>query len=648
MLTTAPYGSWLSPVSVDQLTSSSVGLAAPQIDGEHLYWLESRADLGGRVGIRRRRLTSGEPEDVTPSSANVRNRVHEYGGGEYAVGNGVVVYSNFSDGRLYVTRPTSSSPSAGSDDVPITPALEVRYGDVRVHPDRNLVLAVREDHRGEGEPENTIVALALEGPNDDGGTVLCSGADFYSTPELSSDGQLAWTQWDHPNMPWDSTVIMVGTFDGGGIVEQRVVAGGTGESVVQPRWLAPGQLIFVSDRTDWWNLYLWADGHVQTLCPVNAEFCPPQWVLGQSPYAVLDEDHLICTVVRDGGSELNRLQLSTGELSVITEPGTDAYTIAVSTGHIATVLSFRDRPSALSILDLGSGAWSAVRPSSEMIMDAASVAVAEAVSWSSDQGEVHGWFYPPRNGDFTAPTGTRPPLITLSHGGPTASAQPGFTLAYQFWTSRGYAILDVNYGGSTGYGRAYRERLRDRWGIVDVADCAAGAQAVGERGLADPNRLAIKGGSAGGYTTLRALTSTTVFGAGISQYGVGDLEALATDTHKFESRYLDGLVGAYPADRATYVERSPLHHVDRLATPILLLQGLDDKVVPPNQAETFAAAARAKGLPVALIMFAGEGHGFRRAETIKASLNAQIFFLSRIFGFTPADDVPPITIDNLG
>ena len=273
--------------------------------------------------------------------------------------------------------------------------------------------------------------------------------------------------------------------------------------------------------------------------------------------------------------------------------------------------------------------------------------MAQPVSWPGDQGEVHGWFYPPTNADFTAPEGTQPPLITLSHGGPTAFASPGFSLGYQFWTTRGYAILDVNYGGSTGYGRAYRDRLQKRWGIVDVADCAGGAAAMGAQGRADPARLAIKGGSAGGYTTLSALTDTDVFTAGISQYGVGDLEALATDTHKFESRYLDGLVGPYPQDRAVYQERSPIHHVDRLSAPILLLQGTDDRVVPPNQAETMAEAARAKGLPVALIMFEGEGHGFRRADTIQASLAAQIYFLGRIFGFTPADDVPPIEIDNL-
>jgi dipeptidyl aminopeptidase/acylaminoacyl peptidase len=521
------------------------------------------------------------------------------------------------------------------------------------------VLAVREDHGAGEEPANTLVALELGGPNADGGTVLCSGADFYSTPELSADGWLAWVQWDHPAMPWDATSLRVGRLeaDGSGgwaVTGERTVAGGSEESAVQPRWLPDGTLVFVSDRTDWWNLYGWssADGTVEALCPTEAEFAEPQWVLGSTPYAVVDDDRLLCTLNRSGLESVALLQRSTGKLTALTEEGTGASDLAVGAEGAALVLSYPDRPAALVELTLPESAdaaprWTERRRSSSLELAAEAVSLAQPVSWTSDLGEVHGFYYPPTNPDFTAPDGTLPPLITLSHGGPTSFSSPSLSLGYQFWTSRGYAILDVNYGGSTGYGRAYRERLVGRWGLVDVQDCADGAAAMGERGLADPQRLVVKGGSAGGYTTLRALTATRVFAAGISQYGVGDLEALALHTHKFESRYLDGLVGPYPEAREVYLERSPLTHVDSLAAPILLLQGTEDKVVPPQQAEDMAAAARRKGLPVALIMFEGEGHGFRSAESIRTSMEAQQYFLGRLFGFTPADDVAPIEIENL-
>ncbi len=635
----APYGSWVSPISVDQLTSAAIGLGAVSLDGDQLYWLQSHADQGGRVSIWRRPAAGGDPEELTPAPTNVRDRVHEYGGGAYGVADGVVVFSEFTNGRLYRW--------LDGQVTPITPELDHRYADVRVHPDLNLVLAVREDHSNPGAAVNTIVALDLDGANKGGGTVVCSGADFYSTPELSAEGRLAWTQWDHPNMPWDSTTISFGTLTGSSVTDVTVVAGGPGESAVQPRWLGD-QLLFVSDRTNWWNLYAWEAGTVRPLCDTEAEFCLPQWTLGDQPYAVVDPSHLICTVVRSGEQSVAVLDLTTGALAAVVEPGVSASGVSVAGRTAAAVLSFADRADALAVLDLDTLAWTELLQSSPALLDPASVSRPEAVSWTGDQGEVHGWFYPPSNAEARAAEGERPPLITLSHGGPTACASPGFRLGYQFWTTRGVAILDVNYGGSTGYGRAYRARLRDSWGMVDVADCANGAAAMGEQGRADPGRLAVKGGSAGGYTTLRALTATDVFAAGISQYGVADLEALATDTHKFESRYLDGLIGPYPEARQIYLDRSPIYHLDSLSAPILLLQGLDDRVVPPNQAEAMAEAARGKGLAVALLMFAGEGHGFRRAETITASTQAQLYFLGRIFGFTPAGDVPPIEIDNLG
>ncbi len=662
MVTTAAYGSWASPISVDDLTGASVGLDAPRIDGNDLYWLESHADQGGRVSLWRAPLAGGDPVEVSPGGVNVRTRVNEYGGGEYGVDRGVVVFSDFDDGRLYVTD------GAGSNR-PLTAADAGRYGDVAVHAERGLALAVREDHRRQtlaehGEAVTSIVAVPLDGSAAaawDKVAVLVDGADFYSSPALSGDDRLAFVSWNHPDMPWDSTVVSVGRLAGRlgepgdplRVDDAQPVAGGPGESAVQPRWCGDG-LVFASDRTDFWNLYLFRDEAVRVLHETEAEFAGPQWVLGQTPYVVLDQARLLCSITRSGADELAVLDVASGALTVAAPAGVGARALAAGPAGMAAVLTRPDRPATLSRWTTGlpdpadpEQEWTMVRSSSTIRLDPAMVSVAQALSWPGEGGDVHGWYYAPRHPDFAAPAGTLPPLITVSHGGPTSQSGSAYALALQYWTTRGYAVLDVNYGGSTGYGRAYRNRLAGRWGIVDVADCANGAAAMGTRGLADPDRLVVKGGSAGGYTTLRALTATDVFAAGISQYGVADLEILVRDTHKFESRYLNGLVGPYPGDRQTYLDRSPLYHLDRLSAPILLLQGLDDKVVPPNQAELMADAARAKGLPVALLMFAGEGHGFRRAETIRASLEAQQSFLGQVFGFTPADDLAPLDVDNL-
>ena len=638
MTTIAPYGSWASPISVAALTTAVVGLAAVRIDRDQLYWLESHADQAGRVGLWRRPVAGGEATEVTPAPSYVRSRVHEYGGGEYSVRDGLVVYTDDRDGRVY--RVADGAPQ------PITPAGAFRYGDLRLHPDRGLVLAVRENHSLGAEPVNTIVSLDLAGSNDDGGVVLCAGADFYATPELSVAGRLSWTEWSHPHMPWDCSEVMVGRFSGSAVTDVRVVAGGPAESAMQPRWLGE-ELILLSDRTGWWNLYRWDEGELHPLYPDDAEYALPQWTLGQNPYEVLDDDHLICSVCRSGPQSVAILTISTGKLVEVTENRVGAASLAAGSGRVAAVLNHPDRSPAVALLDPDRQQWSEVRAAAPAMMPVDAVSIAEAVSWPAEEGPVHGWLYPPTNPDFTAPAGTRPPLIVLSHGGPTAFAAGMFSIGYQFWTSRGFAVLDVNYGGSAGFGRDYRERLRGQWGVVDARDCINGALAMVDQGRAEPRHLVIRGGSAGGYTTLRALTTSTVFTAGISQYGIGDLEALAKDTHKFESRYTDGLIGPYPDAREVYLDRSPINHVDRLAAPILLLQGTEDRVVPPAQAQTMADAARAKGLPVALIMYPGEGHGFRRAETIVSATEAQLYFLGRIFGIPPADNVPPIPIDNL-
>jgi dipeptidyl aminopeptidase/acylaminoacyl peptidase len=580
--------------------------------------------------------------ELTPDHY-VRTRVHEYGGGEYAVDAGIVVFSHFDDGRLYLAR-------AGEPIAPLTgDDGDVRFADLRIHPERGLVLAVREDHRGPGEAVNTVVAIDLDAGGEGVGTALCSGADFYSTPELSDDGRLAWVEWDHPNMPWDATRVCVGVFEGSSVGSVRTVAGGMSESAIQPRW-AGERLVFVSDRSGWWNLYLAGAGGDRALHPATASFAEPQWTHGMTPYAVLDPGLLLCAYRSDGWLRLGLLDIDSGQLDDLEVTG-EAWSLTAGAGLAGLALHHRDRAPELAVLDLASGGLDVVRVAGELPFGAEWVSTPQAVSWSSDDGVVHGWYYPPSNPQ-TDPErssgGTElPPLLTISHGGPTSFSPAVFRLAVQFWTTRGVAVLDVNYGGSAGYGRGYRERLRGRWGLVDVRDCAAGAVAMGEQGRADPARLAIMGGSAGGYTTLQALTTTRTFAAGISLFGVGDLETLARDTHKFESRYLDGLVGPYPELRELYAERSPINHVDDLAAPILLLQGSEDKVVPPNQAKTMADAARAKKLAVALVIYPGEGHGFRRAETIQASYEAQLSFLGQIFDFTPAGDIPVLPIENL-
>ncbi|GAA3695366.1 S9 family peptidase [Microlunatus aurantiacus] len=638
-MTTAPYGTWPSPVTTELVTSGTVGLASPQLDGDTLYWLEARPDDGGRVSLSRVSV-GGSPERVTAPEANVRSRVHEYGGGAYAVRDGVVVYTDFGDNRVHLIE--------HGRNAALTPAGTHRYADLRVHPDRDLVLAVREDHSGAGEPVNTIVALSLrdEGP----GTVLCQGADFYSDPELSDTGALAWTEWNHPAMPWDSTRIRRGRLVDGAVVDVVEVAGGPTESAVHPRWAPGGELVFVSDRTDWWNLYAERDGSVSPLWPEPAEFATPQWVFGDQPYVVLDSSRLLVSRVSDGVASVHLLDRSSQTLRPVLDAGLYG-PLAAAHERAALLVEDPDRPARLAVVELATGTWHDIRQASEEALAPEWVSVPRAVSWPSTlddlPGDVHGWYYPPTNPEHAAPDGELPPLITLSHGGPTSFSDTGYAVSLQYWTSRGFAVLDVNYRGSTGYGRPYRDALRGAWGVVDVADCAGGAAALAEQGLADPARLIVRGGSAGGYTTLQALTTTDTFTAGISFYGVADPEALARDTHKFEARYLDGLIGPYPEAIETYRERSPILHVDRLSVPLLLLQGSEDAVVPPNQAETMAAAVRAKGLPVAMIIFEGEGHGFRRADSIRAALEAQLDFLGRVFGFTPADRLTPIEIDNL-
>ena len=639
----APYGSWKSPITSDSIVKGSIGLSQPLIDGPDVYWVEMRPTEGGRSVIVKQNA-SGVVGDITPPPFNARTRVHEYGGGDYTVRDGAVYFSNFSDQRLYVRR-GEAAPEA------ITPAADVRYADAVIDQARGRLICVREDHTvANREAVNTLVGVKLEG-NETPGEVLVSGNDFYSSPRVSPDGsRLAWLTWNHPNMPWDGCELWVGTFgEDGSMVKSERIAGGREESIFQPEWSPDSVLYFVSDRSGWWNLHrVNSDGSVEPLREMQAEFGMPQWGFGMSTYACESAERIVCAYIENGVSQLALLDTRTKAFEPIVSPYTDLRFLRASPGYAVMRAGSPTEAAAIVKLDLETRTFEVLRPSSTLEIEAAYLSTPRAVEFPTEDGRTaHGFFYPPKNRDYGAPDGERPPLLVESHGGPTAAAATALSLGIQYWTSRGIAVLDVNYGGSTGFGRAYRERLKDKWGMIDVDDCANGARYLVGQGEVDGNRLMITGGSAGGYTTLCALTFRDTFNAGASHYGVSDAEALAKETHKFESRYLDGLMGPYPERRDIYVARSPINFTERLSCPVIFFQGLEDKVVPPNQAETMVEALRAKGIPVAYLPFEGEQHGFRQARNIKRALDGELYFYSRVFGFELAEPVEPVQIDNL-
>ncbi|HKS30439.1 MAG TPA: S9 family peptidase [Pyrinomonadaceae bacterium] len=640
----APYGSWKSPITSELIVKGSIGLGQVALDGQDTYWIEVRPQEGGRSCIVRLGA-DGKTEDVTPQNFNARTRVHEYGGGDYAVSNGTVYFSNFADQRIYRRRPGD----AGEPEA-LTPAVNMRYADVTVDERRNRLMAVREDHtRSEREAINSIVTVSLNG--NDAGQTFASGNDFYSSPRLSPDGRrLSFLTWNHPNMPWDgSDLWLCELADDGQASSWTHVAGGPDESVFQPEWSPDGTLYFASDRSGWWNLYrLNHENSVEGLCPMEAEFGLPQWVFGMSMYAFESESSIICALIERGRSRLARLDTNSKKLEMIETPYSDITSVRVASGRAVFRAGSPTIPASIVELDLSTTETKVLRRSTDLEIDECYISVPEAIEFPTEDGlTAHGFYYAPHNCDYDAPENTRPPLLVKSHGGPTSSTSTTFALGIQYWTSKGFAVLDVNYGGSSGYGRDYRRRLNDRWGIVDVDDCVNGARYLIERGLADENACAIDGGSAGGYTTLCALTFRDLFKAGASHFGVSDLAALATETHKFESRYLDRLIGPYPERADLYRERSPIFFTDRLSCPVIFFQGLEDKIVLPNQAEMMVDALKEKGLAVAYVPFEGEQHGFRRAENIRRALDGELYFYSRIFGFELADPVEPVEIENL-
>jgi dipeptidyl aminopeptidase/acylaminoacyl peptidase len=642
MRTTAPCGSWKSPLSAERAVTAGIGLGDVSFDGDSVLWQESRPAEKGRNVIMRR-TADGTLQELNPAPWNARSGVHEYGGRAYLMHGGVLFFCHFADQRLHRVDP-------GQPPRPITPeAVALRYADLYADARRGLLWCVREDHRNGGEPLNTLVALQAQG-DDDGGRVVVEGQDFYGAPRLSPDGrQLAWLSWNHPDMPWDGCALWLAEVDdSGGLHRARLLAGSRDEAVQQPAWSPDGRLHFISDRSGWWNLYRWGEQGAEALCPMAAEFGQPMWNFGLCTYAFASTRQLVCSFMRNAVSQLAVLDTATLALHMLETPFSSIGNLAAADGRVLLTAASPLQVASVCLLHLHDGRIETLRRGSTLDADPDYSSVPEAIEFPTAGGlTAHAFFYPPHNRDFRSPAGEKPPLLVMGHGGPTSMAVNAYRAGVQYWTSRGIAVLDVNYGGSSGFGRAYRQRLDGAWGVVDVLDCIRGAQYLVERGDVDGRRLIIRGGSAGGYTTLSALAFHDCFACGASLYGIGDLTTLAQDTHKFEARYLDRLVGPWPEARELYRARSPIHHLDGLKCPLILLQGAEDKVVPPEQSRRMHAALKAKGVPVAYLEFAGEQHGFRDAKNIVRALEAEAFFYARVLGFTLADTVEPVAIDNL-
>lgn len=621
MPVTAEYGFWKSPVTSDLVAAASVRRNEPTFDGDSVYWLESRASERGRT-VPVRRDSRGGTRDELPSPWNVRSGVHEYGGGAYAVSDGTLYFSEKRDSRIYRLEP-------GGVPEPLTPPSRLRYADLDVDRARQRLVAICEDHgESDVEPRQSICGINLRtagaAPRD-----LVSGSDFYSNPRVSPDNRrMCWLEWRHPNMPWDGTELWVAELDpSGGCAAPRRVAGGSEESIFQPRWSPDGILHFVSDRNGFWNLYRWAGDRVEPLHECEAEFGLPQWVFGMSTYGFADAGRICCAYCRRGQWNL-ALIAPDGEFESLDTPYTQIDSVAVR-GQLAIFRgSTPSEPPDLVRLELDSRRCEPLtRPSQSANGARGCVSVARAISFPNRDGQtVHGFYYAPGNPDFEPPAGERPPTIVRLHGGPVGAAGNGFSLSTQFWTTRGFAILDLNYGGSTGYGRAYRERLNGRWGVVDVQDALDAARFVAEEGLADPERLIVKGASAGGFTALCCLAFGDRFAAGVSYYGIGDLDAIVQQSHKFESRNHEILIGPWPEGRSVYRERSPLGAVDRITAPTIFFQGSVDPIVPLTQTESMVEALRQRQVPVAYYLFEGESHGFREGANIRLALDAELAF----------------------
>jgi dipeptidyl aminopeptidase/acylaminoacyl peptidase len=638
------YGSWVSPITAEALADAQIAFANLRNFNGHLYWTENVPAAGGAIGLFRMSDSAAAARAV-PDGANVRTRVHEYGGAPYVVVGDTVYYVELTDQRLYRVGPDGKRE-------PLTPT-GFRYADFtpRIADDGSAaaLICVREDHRDPGDVRNALVSIPL--PAGGAGDVLYGDSDFVANPRISPDGrQLAFVTWNHPHMPWDASEIRLADLDDHGLGAVRAIAGGDDESVLEPQWDIDGTLYFISDRSGFWNLYAWQGAAARVLWPRAFDFAHSPWTLGQASFALLGNGRALTRLCEGGLDQLALIDLRSGAGRVLELPYVEyAQLTRIDGQHVAAVVGAARAPDAIVRIDVDGGQVEVLRQAGRALLEPEAVSVAIPIDFPSAQGRVaHAFYYAPVNPQFQAPAGELPPLLTLVHGGPTVQASPGYSSAVQFWTSRGFAVVDVNYGGSSGFGRAYRQELAGNWGIVDAEDVIAAARHLVRTGSVDPQRTAIRGGSAGGYTVLVALSTSDVFCAGADYFGISDMTAIARDTHKFESRYLDSLMGPLPEAQAIYDSRSPLQHLDGFKVPLIVFQGADDPVVPPNQSERIVAALRARGAPVAYLLYPGESHGFRKPATMISALQAELSFYGQVFGFVPADDLPPLTIENLG
>ncbi|GAB1259066.1 alpha/beta hydrolase family protein [Aurantivibrio plasticivorans] len=643
---TLPFGSWPSPISVQQVTQASPQITEPRWDKSSakgaLYWLESRPAEGGRNTIMTER--NGRPEVVVPSPINVRSTVNEYGGGHYCVHNGVVYFVVHDDQQIYQID-TINQPETPKQ---ITFDTHCRFGDLHFDSKRNRLIAVQEQEaiaEPHHEPLAAIVSISLTTEDFGSVSVLIKGADFYSNPTVSPDGsQIAWISWNHPNMPWDDTQAWMAPINNAGAPESpRLVAGQQSESVCQPKWSPSGKLFLISDRTNWWNLYQVSGETLSPVTNLDAEFAYPPWVYGLSNYDFLNDDTIIASYTQNGLWHLTKVAIGSGKVTPIQTTSTDISDLCTHNGRAIFCGGNSKKGKQLHFYSETDGCHTPF-PSAGAFCE--NYSEPEPIRFSvNNHREAYGFYYSPYSQDYDGPTSERPPLLVFCHGGPTSAASSALNLKIQFWTSRGFAVADVNYSGSTGYGREYRHQLNGGWGKTDVEDIIACANYLVAQGKADKERLAIRGSSAGGYSVLAALTFHDCFKAGASLYGISNLETLAQDTHKFESRYMDSLVGPYPQMKTLYQQRSPINYVSQLNCPVIFLQGLKDKVVPPQQAETMVNALAEQEIPHAYITFEEEAHGFRQANNIHAALLAELSFYRQVFAIPGAEEGDtPVTV----
>ncbi|MBH65657.1 MAG: peptidase [Chloroflexi bacterium] len=641
----SPYGSWESPISADLITQGGLRLGEVRVDGADVYWHEGRPEESGRYVIVKRSADDSISE-INPAPFNARNAVHEYGGSAYAVRDGEVFFTNWDDQRIYRASSDDGEPTAITEEPEIE--LGIRFADLKLTNDSKWILSVRESHHEDREADNDLVAVPTDGSG--AVVVLASGHDFYSSPRQNPAGDMiCWLSWDHPNMPWDGCELWVAEFDSstGTTSNEQKVTGGADVSIVQPEWSPNGTLVFITDESGWWNLTKWSNGKITPILAEEKDHGGPAWAFGFSTYSFLEDGAIVLKGSKGTGGRFRMITPNGHEVAEAAAPHSLIAEVNVIGDDVAYIGASPTSSAEVVKVTLSNGNVTSLKSSSEIDLDEAYLSVPEEITFpTTNDAEAHAYYYPPTNPDFEADSAELPPLLVISHGGPTSATSSSLSLPLQFWTSRGFAVVDVNYRGSTGYGRAFRDALKGNWGVYDTDDCIAAADYLVERGQADTDRVAIKGGSAGGYTTINALTFHDRFAVGATYYGIADLSVFIGDTHKYESRYLDSLIGPYPEAKQLYHDRSAINFTDQLSCPMIILQGLEDKIVPPSQAEIMAGALRDKGIPFSLMMFEGEQHGFRKSKNIKASLEGELYFYGRVLGFTPAGDLTQVDIEN--